>query len=90
MSIPHIPMIHLNGTSRERLLEHLENLYVYIHDADTTLRECYPNMRDYYPFPDGQARYDAARERVNGWQRLLDSIRTDIEADIAAIEERRP
>lgn len=83
----HTPMIHLNGTSKNDLVECLDQLYDAVNKAYYLTRPCSPNMRDYYPYSDGQARYEAARERIRGWQVALDAILKDIEADVQAIEE---
>jgi len=44
-----VPTIHLNGTSKERLLEALEEAYQAITAAQLKLSEAAPNGRDYYP-----------------------------------------
>jgi hypothetical protein len=49
----HGPLIHLNGTSPERLLEALDEAYEALDNAMEKLAACAPNMRDYYPLPDG-------------------------------------
>ncbi len=43
------PLIHLNGTSAERLLEAIENAYQSLGESLKLLREVSPNGRDYYP-----------------------------------------
>jgi hypothetical protein len=43
------PTIHLNGTSKDRLLEDIEKAYAAINDAQQALRNAAPNGRDYYP-----------------------------------------
>ena len=44
-----IPTIHLNGTSRETLLEQVCDAANAIRDAQRVLQEAAPNGRDYYP-----------------------------------------
>lgn len=45
------PIIHLNGTSAERLKEALEETYLKLSEAVEALRQGCPNGRDYYPQP---------------------------------------
>lgn len=44
-----IPTIHLNGTSRESLLDALGTAGSALYAALKALDECAPNGRDYYP-----------------------------------------
>lgn len=43
-----IPTVHLNGTSKERLLEAIEEAYAKINEAVEALTQTAPNGRDYY------------------------------------------
>jgi hypothetical protein len=43
-----IPTIHLNGTSREQLLEDLSDAIHAMHEAGRALAKACPNRRDYY------------------------------------------
>jgi hypothetical protein len=43
------PTIHLNGTSRNELLEQWGNAYHALADARKALYDAQPNGRDYYP-----------------------------------------
>ena len=80
---PVIPIIHLNGTSREALI----NLrFDYLHKLDEArkaLVEMAPHGRDYYLIP---GLYELAREqhlrRINAICALLE----DIEAEILALQ----
>lgn len=78
-----LPTIHLNGTSRERLLEPLNTAYDAINEAYTALKQCAPNGRDYYP--QGQGAMDnAVKEHMARLQRL-DDVSKELEAIINAI-----
>lgn len=43
------PTIHLNGTSKESLVEYWNDAYAALQDALTALQHAAPNGRDYYP-----------------------------------------
>ena len=53
-----VPTIHLNGTSKERLLEAIEEAHLKIDHAIKALTECAPNGRDYYVGLKAGATYD--------------------------------
>jgi hypothetical protein len=42
------PTIHLNGTSKDELLEQWSLAYSALYEARTRLAACLPNGRDYY------------------------------------------
>jgi hypothetical protein len=44
-----VPTIHINGTSRERLLEALSDAGEALRKAREALAQTAPNGRDYYP-----------------------------------------
>lgn len=44
-----VPLIHLNGTSRESLEEQVSTAYRAILNAVKALEGMHPNGRDYYP-----------------------------------------
>ena len=47
------PTIHLNGTSKESLLEGYDNAWTAVHEAYEVLKKTAPNGRDYYVQEDG-------------------------------------
>jgi hypothetical protein len=65
------PSIHLSGTSKERLLEAIEEAYHAITVAQEKLAETAPNGRDYYP-QGGQALNQATDEHIRRTQKLED------------------
>ena len=74
------PTIHLNGTSKESLLEDIEKAYAAIGEAQQALAQMTPNGRDYYPQgPD--AIYKALEEHRQRQQKLED-VRKELQ-DIA-------
>lgn len=79
MSHP-VPTIHLNGTSKERLLDDYCAALSALAKAREALIPTGPNMRDYYVQPDGAANHrialDAHRRRIAD----LDAITREIMA----------
>jgi hypothetical protein len=57
-----LPTIHLNGTSKERLLEAINDAYWKIGEAQRALAETTPNGRDYYT---PQRDYDRLAKATN-------------------------
>ena len=75
------PTIHLNGTSKERLLEDIEEAYNALNVAFAKMKEVTPNGRDYYPQgPD--AIYKAQDEHRARMQKL-----TDVQIDLQELAE---
>ena len=64
-----LPTIHLNGTSRERLIEQYTAAADAINDAYHALMAAAPNGRDYYP-QGPQAMEAATREHIDRLSRL--------------------
>lgn len=79
-----VPFVHLNGSSRESLLENLEAAYSAVNAALDALRQCAPNGRDAYPVPGLMERLTAQhRQRQEHLQAVADSL----EAEAIAIQE---
>jgi predicted transcriptional regulator len=78
-----VPAVHLNGTSKESLVEALENAYTSVGNAYDSLRECAPNGRDYYIYKDNP--FERAREEWRNRMERLDSVRRELEAIAAGI-----
>jgi hypothetical protein len=88
----HGPLIHLNGTSPERLLEALDEAYAALDTAIEKLAACAPNMRDYYPLPDGVEIFnqDVAEHRAMLSQlRTMQSTLEQVSESIWLQQERR-
>lgn len=71
-----VPTIHLNGTSKQELLDQLIDAGQALRSAYVALCEAAPNARDYYP--QGNGAYGAARdqhvERVRKIQAVIDEL----------------
>lgn len=80
-----IPTIHLNGTSKEELVEALCNARAAIDDAITALRKTTPNGRDYYPQGPKATEWAVAEHSVRVHK--LMEVRDEIEELAVAINE---
>lgn len=80
-----LPLIHMNGTSRESLDDAIETAHRAITDAMDALKHCAPNGRDYYPLGP-QALTDAINQHRNR-QHQLDEVRRELEAMAAGISD---
>lgn len=80
-----IPTIHLNGTSKDALLDALAEALVALFNAERALEATAPNGRDYYPQgPD--ALTIAAREHRTRVDALV-KVRHELVALMEAIDE---
>lgn len=79
------PMIHLNGSSRERLLEQQTDAAAALREALEALVEASPNGRDYYP--QGSGAVQAAMREHEDRLRRIQSVLCEIEALAEAISE---
>lgn len=80
-----IPTIHLNGSSRERLVEGYCDASNAIRKAMDVLQEHSPHGRDYYPQGDGA--FAAASDEHRARVRKLDEVRIELAAIALAISE---
>lgn len=65
------PVVHLNGTSAERLLEGFTDARYAVSKAIDALEEAAPNARDYYPL--GGSAFDVA---VDEHRARVDKLRS--------------
>ena len=80
-----VPTIHLNGDSRETLLDQCRKALVAIRDAITACREMHPNGRNYYPQgPDAIGK--AMSEHEERLSKIFD-VRDDLERMMEAIAD---
>lgn len=79
-----VPTIHLNGTSKEQLLDDLGEASNALDAAYRALKECAPNGRDYYP--QGAAALRQATEEHLDRLRRLDAIKAEVNALAVAID----
>ena len=77
-----IPTIHLNGTSKEALLEGYCDAIDAIHEAGRKLAAAYPNARDYYiQGPETTSRaMDQHQARLKKLQEVADELATILDA----------
>jgi len=81
------PRIHLNGSSKQDLLETNCRARQALHEALAALAQAWPHARDYYPISD-HAAFDAMREhraRVN----TLGVVLTELEEIAQAISDQK-
>lgn len=77
-----LPVVHLNGTSLESLIEQRALAYSALTDAVKALAEMGPNGRDYYLKPGTMDKAEAQhRRRLD----MLRSLLAEIEAECAGI-----
>lgn len=70
-----VPIVHLNGSSKESLLGDLERTVLALEDTIELLRQGAPNQRDYYPV-DGLYELALAqyRARLAALESVLESL----------------
>ena len=73
-----MPLVHLNGSSAESLIEANIAAAKAVRRAITALSEAYPNGRDFYPRGD-DAIYVAMKEHGSRLDRLI-SVASELEA----------
>lgn len=79
-----VPCVHLNGTSKQSLMDALEEAYTAVGDAMDKLRRTAPNGRDYYVYDN--AAYGRAADEHGARMAKLQDIRDEIEAIVGGIE----
>jgi hypothetical protein len=75
------PVIHLNGTSKEELLNLREDAYAALDAAASALRQMAPNARDYQGWED----FERARAQHAARVKALRDVQKAIEDECAAI-----
>ena len=80
-----LPCVHLNGTSKERLIEALCEASQALDLAYEALKRTAPNGRDYYPLGPG-ALPTAENEHFARLQRV-DDVKQEIDALTVAIDQ---
>ena len=65
MSTLSIPLLHLNGSGIEHLREQYAVAADAIRQAQEMVGRAAPHMRDFYPYADGQERFDQAMREHN-------------------------
>jgi hypothetical protein len=80
-----VPIIHLNGTSPDRLCEALSDVYYSASQLMEVLKQAAPNGRDYYPMP---GLFDKACEQHRARMQSVTDLQTSIEKEIEGIMEQ--
>jgi len=80
------PLIHLNGTSKNDLVDLLCGASQALNQAYDTLRYTVPNGRDYYPL--GPAAMQRAVTEHENRMRRLDAIKAEIDTLAEAISDQ--
>jgi hypothetical protein len=77
-----IPTIHLNGTSKDALLEGYCNAIDALHEAGRNVAAAYPNLRDYYvQGPDaGRIAVEQHEARMTKLREVIRELETIAEA----------
>jgi hypothetical protein len=81
-----VPFVHMNGTSKARLIEQIENAYDAIGKALDAMKQTAPNGRDYYPL--GQSAREIALDQHMARMAKLSSVQSELEAIAGAIGEQ--
>lgn len=80
-----IPIVHDNGDRKETLADTLRNAFFAVRKAQTALRACAGNQRNFYPDPGRWERYRAQHQtRADHLQAVLDSLVAEMDAIEAA------
>lgn len=80
-----IPTIHLNGTSKERLIDGFCEVSDKINIAYEMLKQTAPNGRDYYP--QGPSAFAEAEKEHLARLAKLDEVKKEIDVLILAIDK---
>lgn len=80
------PIVHLNGSGRQNLIDALANAYSAIEKAAEALRQTAPNGRDYYPA--GPEALEAARQQHTRRIRALRDLQDELVEECNLIEEQ--
>lgn len=83
-----IPTIHLNGTSKERLIDGLCEVSEKIDIAYSMLKQMAPNGRDYYP--QGPTALAEAEGEHHARLKKLEDVRKEIDAMVDVIFSQTP
>ena len=78
------PIVHINGTGREDLVEQRKAVYVALQNAAEALRQMAPHGRDYYPAgPEALAKAVAQHRRR---QEALATLEDEMVAEVEIIQ----
>ena len=69
-----LPTVHLNGTSRDKLLEGEMKVYDALNQLSEALQECTFHSRDYYPQDDDPYSYESYNKALEERQKHKDNL----------------
>jgi hypothetical protein len=81
-----VPTVHLNGTSKQSLLDGYDKAYTAIQDAYQELKQTAPNGRDYYVQEPGAL--DVAASEHHGRLAMLHHVMTELEQIMGEIDQQ--
>ena len=79
-----IPVVHLNGTSKEELLRLYDDAFTKLESAYQALKQAAPNGRDYYPM--SPFAIAGAQNDHQNRLRLIDSVKHELEEIMTGID----
>jgi hypothetical protein len=80
------PLVHLNGSGRDRLIDSLCGVSRALNEAYEAMRRACPNGRDYYPLGSGAMARAEAEHQYR--MKQLDAIKAQIDAIAEAIADQ--
>jgi len=81
-----VPIVHLNGTSKQELLDQRFLVLDSIHSLGDTLARAAPNGRDFYP--DGPEYVEAANKQHDRRMGILKSLIEEFHEEIELIQQQ--
>jgi hypothetical protein len=82
-----LPVIHLNGSSRDALVRQNMNAVHALDEALALIGQAFPHMRDYYPLANGEIAYQTADKEARSRYLVVRSVRNELEALAYAISQ---
>jgi len=79
-----IPVVHLNGTSKQELLRLYDDAFTKLESAYQALKQAAPNGRDYYVV--STFAISGAQKDHQNWLRLIDSVKDELEEIMTGID----
>ena len=80
------PCVHLNGTSKQELMDNLESIHTALEKARDALKAAAPNGRDYYL---GTVTIKQAQDQQIARMRAIDDLQRGIETEMEMIDQDR-
>jgi len=81
-----LPVVNMNGATKQSLIECRQDAYRALHDAMKALQECSPHGRDYQTAQAGE--YEVARKRYIERFSLLDRMANELSYEAIEISKQ--